>query len=189
MNVNASRIAIAAALAGSAALVAACQSMTSAKDLPPLELATAVDIPRFMGDWYVIANIPTFIEKGAHSAKESYRLEPDGTIATTFTFRADAFDGPPKDYHSKGFVLGEHGAVWGQQYIWPIKADYRISYVSDDYQLTVIAREKRDYVWIMARTPTIPEADLARLEAFVQSQGYAADSLQLVPQDGMPSPR
>ena len=65
-----------------------------------------------MGDWYVIANIPTFVEKGAHSAKESYVLQPDGTIATTFTFRADSFDGPAKDYHSKGFVLGEHGAVW-----------------------------------------------------------------------------
>jgi apolipoprotein D and lipocalin family protein len=185
VNVPFARIAFVIAVAGTAALVAACNSMTSAKDLPPLELAKSVDIPRFMGDWYVIANIPTFLEKGAHSAKDTYELQPDGTIATTFTFRADAFDGPLKNYHSKGFVLGENGAVWGQQYVWPIKADYRVGYLAPDYSQTVITREKRDYVWIMARTPTMSEADLKKLTDFVARQGYDVSKLQRVPQVGM----
>jgi len=73
--------------------------------------------------------------------------------------------------------------------VWPFKADYRISYLSPDYSETVITRLKRDYVWIMARTPTIPDADLARLKLFVQSQGYDADKLQLVPQDAPVSAR
>jgi hypothetical protein len=38
-----------------------------------------------MGDWYVIATIPTFIEKGAQNGVDSYRLEQDGTIATTLS--------------------------------------------------------------------------------------------------------
>ena len=153
-------------------------------DMKPVALVAKVDIPRFMGDWYVIANIPTFLEKGAHNAKDSYTLAPDGTIPTTFSFNADAFDGPRKSYGSKGFVLDASGAVWGQQYIWPIKADYRIAYLSPDYTQTVIAREKRDYVWIMARTPTIPEADLQRLISFVGSQGYDTAKIQRVPQSG-----
>jgi apolipoprotein D and lipocalin family protein len=148
----------------------------------PLTLVPHVDLPRFMGDWYVIANIPTWFEKGAHNAKESYQLAPDGTIPTTFTFNADAFDGTAKRYHSKGYVLDSANATWGQQYVWPFKADYRISYLSPDYSETVITREKRDYVWIMARTPTIPEADLARLIAFVGSQGYDTAKIRRVPQ-------
>jgi apolipoprotein D and lipocalin family protein len=36
----------------------------------------SVDLERFMGDWYVIANIPTFIEKGAHNAVEGYQMVP-----------------------------------------------------------------------------------------------------------------
>jgi apolipoprotein D and lipocalin family protein len=75
-----------------ATLVSGCASTPT--DLPPPALVAHVDLPRFMGDWYVIANIPTFLEKGAHNAKDSYRLEPDGTIATTFSFNADAADGP-----------------------------------------------------------------------------------------------
>jgi apolipoprotein D and lipocalin family protein len=154
-------------------------------NMKPVALVEKVDLPRFMGDWYVIANIPTFLEKGAHNAKDSYTLAPDGTIPTTFSFNADGFDGPRKSYGSKGFVMdGGANAVWGQQYIWPIKADYRIAYLSPDYTQTVIAREKRDYVWIMARTPTIPEADLAKLIAFVGAQGYDTNKIQRVPQAG-----
>ncbi|MEP6874065.1 MAG: lipocalin family protein [Burkholderiales bacterium] len=169
-----------AAIAG----VTGCASGPAA-GTKPVTLVEKVDLPRFMGDWYVIANIPTFLEQGAHNAKDSYTLAPDGTIPTTFSFNADGFDGPRKSYGSKGFVMdGGAGAVWGQQYIWPIKADYRIAYLSPDYTQTVIAREKRDYVWIMARTPTIPQADLDKLIAFVGAQGYDTGKIQRVPQAG-----
>ena len=80
---------------------AGCSSVS----YPPIALVPKVDLPRFMGDWFVIANIPTAIEKGAHNAVESYRLAEDGSIPTTFTFRADGFDGPEKRYHPRGFVL------------------------------------------------------------------------------------
>ena len=153
------------------------------KNMEPVTLAQNVDLPRFMGDWYVIANIPTWFEKGAYNAKENYRLDADGDIPTVFSFNADDFNGPRKTYESKGIVLDKtNNAVWGQQYVWPFKADYRISYVSPDYSQTVITREKRDHVWIMARTPTIPEAELDKLIAFVGSQGYDVSKIKRVPQ-------
>ncbi len=169
-------------LSGLLPVLAACAtSATSAQ--APVALASQVDLPRFMGDWYVIANIPTFLEKGAHNAKDHYELAPDGSIATTFSFNADAPAGPAKSYHSTGYVVaGTGNAYWGMQYFWPIRADYRIAFLSPDYQQTVIARDQRDYVWIMARTPQIPEADLTRLTAFVQAQGYDVSKLQRVPQ-------
>lgn len=151
---------------------------------PPRAVTTlnSVDLQRFMGDWYVIANIPTFIEKDAHNAVESYRLESDGTIATTFRFNAGSFDGPVKEYHPRGFVLDRSNARWGMRFIWPFKADYRISYLSDDYRLTVVGREARDHVWIMARTPHISAADYQQLVTFVSNEGYDVDKLQRVPQ-------
>jgi len=165
-----------------ALLTAACA--TPSDNRPPLALASHVDLPRFMGDWYVIASIPTFLEHGAYNPKDTYALLPDGTIATTFTFNADAPSGEVKRYESTGHVLDTaSNAIWGQQYVWPFKADYRISYVSPDYTQTVITREKRDYVWIMARTPAIPEADLARLVDFVGTQGYDTAKLQRAAQN------
>jgi apolipoprotein D and lipocalin family protein len=149
----------------------------------PMPTVARVDLGRFMGDWYVIASIPTFIERGAHNAVESYRLDADGTIATTFAFRAGSFDGETKRYTPRGFVLDRaSNALWGMQFVWPIKADYRIVYLAEDYSQTVIAREKRDYVWIMARTPSIPDADYERLLKLVASLGYDPALVQKVPQ-------
>jgi apolipoprotein D and lipocalin family protein len=149
------------------------------------ELATVdyVDLERFMGPWYVIANIPTFLEKGAHNAVETYSLNEDGTIATHFTFLEDGFDGKRKDYNPKGFVLDtDTNARWGMRFVWPIKADYRIVWLDEDYSMTVIAREARDFVWIMARTPTIADADYERLIDFVASIGYDVSKIERVPQ-------
>jgi apolipoprotein D and lipocalin family protein len=149
----------------------------------PMATVPRVELPRFMGDWYVIANIPTFIEKGAHNAIESYRLNDDGTIATTFTFRADAFDGEPKKYTPRGFVVDRTtNALWGMQFVWPVKSDYRIIYLSEDYGQTIIGREARDYVWIMARTPSIADADYQRLVDFAAAQGYDPKLIEKVPQ-------
>ena len=150
---------------------------------PPMPTVERVDLARFMGDWYVIAAIPTFIEKDAYNAVESYRLDTDGTIATTFTFRVGSFDGEPRRYTPRGFVLDEASqARWGMQFIWPLKADYRIAYLAPDFGQTVIAREKRDYVWVMARQPSIADADYRRLMQIVASLGYDPARVRKVPQ-------
>lgn len=161
-----------------ALLLAGCQAA-----LPPLKTVEQVDLERFMGDWYVIANIPTFIEAGAHNAVESYRLDDDGTIATTFTFRKDSFDGPLKAYHPRGFVRDTRSnAEWGMQFIWPFKGDYRVIYLNDDYSVTVIGRNKRDYVWLMAREPQLPQAQFDEAVEVIAAAGYDISQLQRVPQ-------
>ena len=162
----------------SALLLAGCQSASA-----PMPTVPHVDLARFMGPWYVIANIPTFIEKDAYNAVERYELDADGTIATTFTFRAGGFDGEEKRYTPRGFVVDRtSNALWGMQFVWPVKADYRIVWLADDYSQTVIGRERRDYVWIMARTPQIPETDYQRLLALVGAQGYDVTQVRKVPQ-------
>ena len=149
----------------------------------PIRTVDYVDLERFMGDWYVIANIPTFLEKGAHNAVESYRLDDDGTIATTFSFRDGGFDGELETYHPRGFVRDDgSNAVWGMQFIWPFRAEYRIVYLSPEYTQTIIGRSQRDYVWIMARTPAIPAADFDAMLSLLADEGYDVSRIQRVPQ-------
>jgi apolipoprotein D and lipocalin family protein len=149
---------------------------------PEMRTVESVDIERFMGSWYVIANIPTFLEKGAHNAVETYTLNDDGTIATRFTYLKGGFDGKQKEFNPKAFILDETNARWGMRFVWPIKADYRIVYVSDDYSQTVIARQKRDFVWIMAKSPSISDDDYNKLVAFVAELGYDTTKLLRIPQ-------
>ena len=157
--------------------------LSACSSQPPMATVDQVDLPRFMGDWYVIANIPTFLERDAYNPVESYALNDDGTIATTFTFNDGAFDGEEKVYHPQGFIRNsDTNAEWGMQFLWPIKADYRIVYLDDDYQYTVIGRNSRDYVWIMARSAQIPDQTYAELRALVIDLGYDPELLQKAPQ-------
>jgi apolipoprotein D and lipocalin family protein len=166
-------------LALAALALPACQT----RSYPPLQRTRSVDIPRFMGDWYVIACIPSFVERHEFNAVESYHLDPAGRILTVFTFNKGSFQGPLKRYTPVGFVTeGTQGTVWGMRFVWPIKADYRVIYLAADYSETVIGREKRDYGWIMARSPTIPDSDYQRLSALLDTEGYDTTLLRKVPQ-------
>ena len=160
---------------------AGCQSTATDE---PIRTAKYVDLKRFMGDWYVLAAIPTAIEREAFNAIESYALNTDGTVATTFSFNKGGFSGKRKTYNPKGFVRDkETNAVWGMQFIWPIKAEYRVLYVNADYTQTVIGRSKRDYLWIMARTPNIATEDYDALVSLVEAEGYETSKIRQVPQE------
>ena len=157
-------------------------SACATHNLPSIATVPQVDLPKFMGDWYVIAAIPTAIETQSYNAIENYKLEADGSIATTFTFNKGSLDGKLKTYTPRGFVIKNSGnALWGMQFIWPIKAEYRIAYLNESYTQTIIARNARDYVWIMARSPTISDADYTALTAFVAKLGYDTSKLRKVP--------
>ena len=166
-------------LTGTLMLILLCYGCQTMK---PIYTVEKVDLARFMGDWYVIASIPTFIETDAYNAVESYRLDDDGTVATTFRFNKGSLDGPEKVYNPRGFIRDtQSNAVWGMQFIWPFKAEYRIIYLTDDYTQTVIGRTKRDYVWIMARDREIPPDEYEKILNFLRDQDYDLTNLRQVP--------
>jgi apolipoprotein D and lipocalin family protein len=116
------------------------------------------------------------------SSENSHEPPVNGKIATTFRFREGGFDGPEKTYKPTGFVRQNTGnAVWGMQFVWPIKAEYRILFVDEDYATTIIGRSKRDYVWIMARSPDISESDYRTLVSIIEAEGYDVEKLRRVP--------
>lgn len=162
-------------------LISGCAHNTGISSIP-LPKAESVDLQRFMGRWYVIANIPTFIEKTAHNATEDYAMNEDGSIATTFSFNDGSFDGKRKTYTPTGYVSQQDNSLWGMQFIWPFKAEYVIAYLSDDYQHTIIARSARDYLWIMSRQPEISDSDYQLLVSRCEAMGYDPSRIQKVPQ-------
>ena len=154
------------------------------KSLPPQPTVPHVEIPKFMGRWYVIANIPTPFEKGAHNAIETYVWnEAKDRIDIDFRYNKDSFDGAEKKYPQKGFIYNQATkSEWRVQPFWPLKFAYLIVHLADDYSDTIIGVPDRGYVWIMAREPKISDARYAELVEKVRSFGYDIGKLQKVPQ-------
>lgn len=162
-----------------ASLLSACSVMPPA-DFPREE---SVDVERYMGAWYVIAHIPPKTTRNAYNAIERYKLSDNGRIDTVYTYREGGFDGEQKVMHPTGFIIEQgNGAVWGMQFVWPIKMEYTIAYVDPEYQHTIVARSRRDWVWIMSRTPQMDETLYQRMVKRVHDLGYDWRKLRRMPQ-------
>ncbi len=150
---------------------------------PPLRTVPHVDLPRFMGDWRVIANIPYFAERGNVDSIESYQLRPDGRIANGFAFRKGSFDAPQKRMAFTAEVKNqETNAEWRVRFLPFFKVAYLIIDLDPAYQWTVIGHPSRKYGWIMARETTLPEATYQGILQRLRAQGYDPAAFAKVPQ-------
>lgn len=159
-------------------------SCTSKKGIPPLKTVDKVDVNRFMGRWYVIANIPTFIEKNAHNAIETYTFnQAKSRIDVDFRFYKNSFNGELKSYPQKAFIHNyKTNAEWRIQPIWPLKFAYLIIDLAPDYSYTVVAVPDRDYLWIMARGPQMKEEQLQKIKQRLEIQQFDISKIKRVPQ-------
>lgn len=172
---------LAAALGFTAGLVSltAC-SITPTTDIPR---ETSIDLNRFMGDWYVIAHIPPSQTENAYNSIETYNLKEPDVIETTYTYRDGSFNGTQEIMRPTGYVVADSGdAVWAMEFIWPIKLEYVIAYVDDDYQTTIVGRSKRDYMWLMSRKPIMPDAEYDKMMTKIAALGYDLNNVRKVPQ-------
>lgn len=160
-------------------LLGACSVMPP-EQFPRMD---SVNVDRYMGGWFVIAHIPPGVVSDSYNNIERYQRGEGNRINTVYTYRDGGFDGEAKRMEPTGFVLDEgDGAVWAMQFIWPIKMEYTIAYVDAAYETTIVARSKRDWVWIMARRPQIDEATYQGLVQRVEALGYNISQLRKVPQ-------
>lgn len=162
-------------------VIAGCAMVGTARE--PIPLVPGVELPRFMGDWYVIGFIPIFPERNAHNPVESYRLDADGSIATTYRYRDGSFDEKLTHNTPRGFVVPDtNNALWGMQFLWPFKGEYRIAYLEPDYSVTIVARNKRDYVWLMSRRPEMDDDSYSRYRGIIAAMGYDMSEFKRAPQ-------
>jgi apolipoprotein D and lipocalin family protein len=153
-------------------------------NLPEQKISRKVDLPRFMGRWYVIASNPTVFESGANNATETYTWnEAKQRIDVDFRFHQDTPNGKEKTIPQKGFVY-DHvtNAEWRIQPFWPLKFGYLIIGLAEDYSDTTIGTPGRDNVWVMSRSPSLSEARYHEILQRLRTLGYDVSKIKKVPQ-------
>jgi apolipoprotein D and lipocalin family protein len=179
------RIVAALALGG---LVCSCGLIP--KNLPKLKSARApvrsvsfVDLPRFMGDWRVIASIPRRGEKGRVDEIQSFALRPDGRIESWLTFRRKNFEAPQRTERSQITVVNaETNAEWAVRSLALPDARLFIIALDPAYQWAVIGQKSRGYGVVLARERTLPAETLDAILDRVAVQGYDPARFEKIPQ-------
>ena len=165
------------------ALLVAC-AMGRRNSAPPLRTVSHVDLPRYMGHWRVIAEIPYFAERGGVDSVESYALLPDGSIYNWFTMRKGSFNAPESKVTAHAYVVNQQtNAEWKVKFLGGlISAPYLVIDLDPDYQWTVVGHPSRNYGWIMARDKTMPDATYQAILKRLAAQQYDISRFQTVPQ-------
>jgi len=164
-----------------AAALYACADEGTA-DAPELSTSARIDLQRYMGAWYVIANVPYFAERGKVASRDVYKLDADGNVDTTYVYRK-SFDGPEKTTASLGVVqAGSDNARWVVRFLWVIHADYLILDVAPDYSWVLVGQPNRKLGWVLARSPAMDDALYTTLLDNFRGFGYATEKFMRVAQ-------
>jgi apolipoprotein D and lipocalin family protein len=162
------------------AVLAGCS--TFRKD-DPLPVAGQINLDRFMGQWHVIAAVPTILDRSAHNTTKTYERWDRG-IKIAYEFEKGEFGGELKSYNTKAVVDNPGiNSDWEVRIVtWPFETDYKILHIEDDYSVAVIGQPSRKYVWIMSRTKTIDDPVYSDIILYLQDLGYDVGKIRRIPQ-------
>jgi apolipoprotein D and lipocalin family protein len=151
---------------------------------PPLQTVPHVDIPKYMGDWYVIANIPYFAEKDCVDSIESYAQRADGNIDNWFSCRKKSFDAPMKRKANALAIIKDKdsNATWQVRFFKVISIQYLILDLDPNYRWVAVGHPSRRYGWIMARQKTLADSTYNEILVRLGKQGYDTTRFVKVPQ-------
>ena len=164
-------------LVSSLALAAGCVSVLKVDNAP----VAAFDLNRYLGEWYEIARFDHSFERGVERAKAKYALKADGTIEVV---NSGIKDGKPKTAIGKGKTTDTPGLL-RVSFFGPFYADYRVMLIDKEYSHALVGSGSAGYLWILSRTPGLPETAKSELLAEARRRGYDTDKLIWVRQDSM----
>lgn len=149
---------------------------------PPLPLAANVDLNRYAGRWYIIANIPYFAERGEVGSYFDVSF-PGGKVHDVYTGRPGNFAARPDVFTMHGYVVpGTGNARWRESPFWPLYLSYLVLYVGPDYRTALVGYPGGGYGWVLSRTPSMDVATYRGLLARFAALGYDITRFRRVPQ-------
>jgi apolipoprotein D and lipocalin family protein len=166
------------------ALAVACT--VPAGRIDPLATVERVDLDRYAGVWHEIALYPNRFQQACVSdTTAAYTPLDDGRISVRN--RCRRADGTEMSVTGVAEVVDRKSNAKLKVSFLPVwlrwsgigRGDYWVLYLSDDYRVAIVGEPRREYLWILARTPTLPPAEYQALLPKIRAAGYDPARLRL----------
>ena len=157
-------------------------TFTACTTHPPLKEARYIDPDRFVGDWYVIANIPYFAERNRVDSKTTYIKRGPNKYDDIFQSRSKSFDNEMETLKGSAKSLNANNTEWLSRFYWIMTFRFNVLDVDDDYQIMLFGHKSRDYGWVMSRNKFISDEEYQRAMRIFADNGYDSSRFKKVPQ-------
>ena len=141
------------------------------------------ELDRYLGKWYEIARLVHSFERGLVNVSAQYSLREDGGV-TVMNRGYSTEDREWKQAEGKAYFVGDANEGYLKvSFFGPFYGSYVVFELDrDNYQYAFIAGPNRDFLWLLARTPTVDPALIERFVAEAGRRGYDTDELIIVDQ-------
>jgi apolipoprotein D and lipocalin family protein len=182
-------IGLAAASLQLLSLKVAAQTTATPSSLPTVATIAALDVPRYMGTWYEIAKFPNrFQAKCVANTRAQYLAQTDGSVQVLNS--CATADGNTIDALGKAIQVGAASSPQLQVRFAPawlswlpqVWGDYWVIDLDADYQLAAVSDAKREYLWVLSRTPQVNAKAYDALLQRLKAQHFDVQKLERTPQ-------
>lgn len=148
--------------------------------------ATAVSpfsLDKYLGKWYELARLDFKYEEGLNNTTATYSMKDNGNVEVL----NQGYDYEKKEWtEAKGRAKfrGENNvAELKVSFFGPFWAGYNVISLAGDYEYALVAGKDTDFLWILARTTTIPDNIRNGFLQEAKKIGYNTDELIWVEHD------
>ena len=170
----------------------AASAQTSAPP-EPLQTIERLDVARYLGTWYEIAKYPNrFQRQCVADTQAQYRLRDDGQLDVINRCRqangetAEAVGRARQDGPADSPRLPVRFAPAWLSWLPMVWGNYWVIDLDTGYQLAAVSEPKREYLWILSRTPTVDAAAYQALLGRLRAKGFDLSKLERTAQTGKP---
>lgn len=146
---------------------------------PELKVVERVDLRRYAGKWYEIANFPQWFQRGCTATTATYTLREDAKVGVLNTCRD--MDPSGRLRTAEGWARVADPATNAKlevTFLWPFFGDYWIIELGRDYEYAVVGHPSREYLWILSREPRMSADVLRPILERIRNQGYDLSRLR-----------
>ena len=141
------------------------------------------DANQYLGKWYEIARLDFWFERNLNNTSAEYSKLADNRIEVInrgFNYKTQKWKQAKGKAKFKN--TPDEGAL-EVSFFGPFYSAYNIVALDKDYQYALIAGRSADYLWILSRTKTIPDAVKEDYLKQAKALGYDVNQLVWVKHD------
>ena len=142
------------------------------------------ELDRYLGKWYEIARLDHSFERGLEKITAEYTLREDGGVSVInrgYSPKNDEWNvAEGKAY----FVNDDNEGYLKVSFFGPFYGSYVIFELDEEnYQYAFISGPNTSYLWLLSRTPTLPQEIIARFIQRTTELGFDTSNLIVVNQE------
>jgi apolipoprotein D and lipocalin family protein len=168
------------------ALACCVSSSAFAQSAPTLPTVSSVDLNRYMGTWYEIAKLPNLFQRQCQGdVSATYRSLEGGNVevlnrcrtSTSGEPRFDSATGVAKATDPSNAKLRVSFLPAALRWLPVGWGDYQVIELDADYRWVLVGEPRREYLWVLSRTPALPPGVYESLMKRAADLGFPVDKI------------